>query len=194
MQVPVNEDAVVSFPGGGVVSQRVAGATAGELYAFNDNGAFLWSYPTSAGVWAMDALYDTIGGKWYIIAADVGGKVYSVDAATGTEVWQTQFLSAFAEDLAIIPDIDEDGFPDVMVQTLTPTMQIYSGKTGAVIRSFTTGHNNLDAGLLGDLNRPMAFPEVGIASLDNKIWVFSGKNPDVLFTYTFGPGLNAKGS
>ncbi|KAB2909980.1 MAG: choice-of-anchor D domain-containing protein [Ignavibacteriales bacterium] len=185
------KDAVVSFPGGGVVSQRVAGATAGELYAFNDNGAFLWSYPTSAGVWAMDALYDTIGGKWYIIAADVGGKVYSVDAATGTEVWQTQFLSAFAEDLAIIPDIDEDGFPDVMVQTLTPTMQIYSGKTGAVIRSFTTGHNNLDAGLLGDLNAD-GFPEVGIASLDNKIWVFSGKNPDVLFTYTFGPGLNAK--
>ncbi|MBK8661983.1 MAG: choice-of-anchor D domain-containing protein [Ignavibacteriales bacterium] len=184
------KDAVISYPGGGASTTRFSNATAAEIYAFNDLAQFQWTYATDASCWAIDLLYDTTGGKRYVVAGDIQGKVYAVDISNGSLWWSGQVGGGFVEDLIVINDMNEDGVADVLVQALTPYIYVLSGKTGMMITAIPTSGNNLGTGLLGDLNAD-GFPEIGVASLDNKIYVFGGKNSDTLFTYAFGGGTNS---
>lgn len=180
---------VISTDDGGASASRVAGSTPGEVFGFDRAGNVLWSYPTASGPWGIDEI-ENIGGLSTsdVIVGDINGNVYAISGDAGVELWRVSIGNAFIEDLFVIPDINNSGTDDILLSALTSRLFVLEGSTGAQIINFQTAGNTLGVGLLGDLTAD-SIPEFGVASLDNNIYVVSGRGSSTaLFQYAVGTG------
>lgn len=184
------KDAIVAFPGGGAFATRRANVSAAEIQGFNSVGNIVWTTNVDRTCWGMAVGYDSTTLKYMIYAGDINGKIYALDATEGRIMWTGTVNGGFVEDIFVIADVDGDGFSDLLISALSPFLYVLSGANGNTIMVGQTGNNILGAAELGDINAD-GIPEVGAASLDNKIYVFDTKTGNPLFSYAFGAGTNS---
>lgn len=195
-----------------------AGVDCGRVLLFNGaTGALLWTVDGDlAGglmghnVWGIrdltgDGKGDVIASAYrYRVNAPNVGKTYLLDGATGAVLWSktgTNSSDEFGYALTNVPDLDNDGFEDVIVGAwlnddafyLAGKAYVYSGKTGALIRTHAggridarfgcsaAGFADLDNDGYGDYVIGSRF---GGANQQGEAYLYSGKTGQLLHTFT----------
>ncbi len=122
-----------------------------------------------------------------LVVGTTTGTVYCLSGDNGNQIWFTGIGNVFIEDLKIVPDVNQSGFPDILVSGINQNIYMLEGSTGSIIWSNSTGGNILGKDVLGDLNAD-GIPEVGSASLNDIAHVYNGVNGNIIFNYAFGSG------
>lgn len=174
---------------GGAVGSRVGSNN--EVIGFDKFGNIAWSFPTTGTPWTVREIPDIGGGPGSdLIVGTTSGWVYAITGDAGIQLWSRQIGSVFIEDLRIIPDINNSGFPNILVSGINPNVYVLEGSNGNIVWQQNTGGNILGIGVLGDMNAN-TLPEVGTASLNNLIHVFDSRFGTEMFTFAFGGGGNS---
>lgn len=180
---------VTSTDAGGAAGSRVG--TLNEVIGFNQSGGIRWVFPTSGTPWTVKEISD-IGGLpgSDVVVGTTTGRVYVIDGNSGQQIWQTNIGSVFIEDLRVTPDMNNSGYPDILISGINPNIFLLEGQTGNVIWQNNTGGNILGKDVLSDLTGD-GYPEFGSASLNNLVHIYDGKDGQIKFQYAFGGGGNS---
>ncbi|BDQ02358.1 choice-of-anchor D domain-containing protein [Ignavibacterium sp.] len=180
---------VTSTDAGGAAGSRVG--TLNEVIGFNQTGGIRWVFPTTGTPWTVKEISD-IGGLpgSDVVIGTTTGRVYVVDGNTGQQLWQANIGNVFIEDLRVTPDMNNSGYPDVLVSGINPNIFLLEGQNGNVIWQNNTGGNILGKDVLSDLTGD-GYPEFGSASLNNLVHIYDGITGQIKFQYAFGGGGNS---
>ncbi len=180
---------VTSTDAGGAAGSRVG--TLNEVIGFNQAGSIRWLFPTVGTPWTVKEISD-IGGLpgSDVVIGTTTGRIYVVDGNTGQQLWQTNIGNVFIEDLRVTPDMNNSGYPDILVSGISPNIFLLEGQNGNVIWQNYTDGNILGKDVLSDLTGD-GYPEFGSASLNNLVHIYDGLNGQIKFQYAFGGGGNS---
>ncbi len=180
---------VTSTDAGGAAGSRVG--TLNEVIGFNQAGSIRWVFPTVGTPWTVKEISD-IGGMpgSDVVIGTTTGRVYVVDGNSGQQLWQTNIGNVFIEDLRVTPDMNNSGYPDILVSGINPNIFLLEGQNGNVIWQNYTGGNILGKDVLSDLTGD-GYPEFGSASLNNLVHIYDGVSGQIKFQYAFGSGINS---
>ncbi|MBI5663194.1 MAG: choice-of-anchor D domain-containing protein [Ignavibacterium album] len=180
---------VTSTDAGGAAGSRVGTLT--EVIGFNQAGSIRWVFPTTGTPWTVKEISD-IGGMpgSDVVVGTTTGRVYVVDGNSGQQLWQANIGNVFIEDLRVTPDMNNSGYPDILVSGIYPNIFLLEGQNGNVIWQNYTGGNILGKDVLSDLTGD-GYPEFGSASLNNLVHIYDGVNGQIKFQYAFGSGTNS---
>lgn len=180
---------VTSTDAGGAAGSRVG--TLNEVIGFNQAGQIIWVFPTAGTPWTVKEI-SNIGGLpgSDVVIGTTTGRVYVVDGNSGQQLWQANIGNVFIEDLRVTPDMNNSGYPDILVSGINPNIFLLEGQNGNVIWQNNTGGNILGKDVLSDLTGD-GFPEFGSASLNNLVHIYDGRNGQIKFQYAFGNGANS---
>ncbi|MGQ9799875.1 MAG: FG-GAP-like repeat-containing protein, partial [Ignavibacterium sp.] len=180
---------VTSTDAGGAAGSRVG--TLNEVIGFNQAGGIRWVFPTSGTPWTVKEISD-IGGQLGsdVVIGTTTGRIYVIDGNTGQQIWQTNIGNVFIEDLRVTPDMNNSGYPDILISGINPNIFLLEGSNGNVIWQNYTGGNILGKDVLSDLSGD-GYPEFGSASLNNLVHIYDGRTGQIKFQYAFGSGGNS---
>ena len=180
---------VTSTDAGGAAGSRVG--TLNEVIGFNQAGGIRWVFPTSGTPWTVKEI-PNIGGLpgSDVVIGTTTGRVYVVDGNSGQQIWQTNIGNVFIEDLRVTPDMNNSGYPDILISGIHPNIFLLEGLNGNVIWQNSTGGNILGKDVLSDLTGD-GYPEFGSASLNNLVHIYDGRTGQIKFQYAFGGGGNS---
>lgn len=180
---------VTSTDAGGAAGSRVG--TLNEVIGFNQSGNIIWVFSTSGTPWTVKEI-SNIGGQTGsdVVIGTTTGRIYIVDGNTGQQIWQTNIGNVFIEDLRVTPDMNNSGYPDILISGINPNIFLLEGSNGNVIWQNYTGGNILGKDVLSDLSGD-GFPEFGSASLNNLVHIYDGRTGQIKFQYAFGGGGNS---
>ncbi|MCX8105657.1 MAG: choice-of-anchor D domain-containing protein [Ignavibacterium album] len=180
---------VTSTDAGGAAGSRVG--TLNEVIGFNQTGGIRWTFPTTGTPWTVKEISD-IGGisGSDVVVGTTTGRVYLVDGHSGQQLWQANIGNVFIEDLRVTPDMNNSGYPDILVSGIYPNIFLLEGQNGNVIWQNYTGGNILGKDVLSDLTGD-GYPEFGSASLNNLVHIYDGRDGQIKFQYAFGSGGNS---
>ncbi|MCL6495447.1 MAG: PQQ-binding-like beta-propeller repeat protein [Ignavibacterium sp.] len=180
---------VTSTDAGGAAGSRVG--TLNEVIGFNQAGGIRWVFPTSGTPWTVKEI-PNIGGLpgSDVVIGTTTGRIYVVDGNSGQQIWQTNIGNVFIEDLRVTPDMNNSGYPDILISGINPNIFLLEGLNGNVIWQNSTGGNILGKDVLSDLTGD-GYPEFGSASLNNLVHIYDGRTGQIKFQYAFGGGGNS---
>jgi len=184
---PLWEFPVTSASGGGkeVLEWRLAGQPSdiiasafwGPIYRLNGvNGAQRWSYPTGGrGVLQMMRLRDvTSDGTDEIVAVMLLGGAVCLNGANGQVVWSLPTSNTMG--VAVLPDVNRDGFDDVALAVQNQGTMIVKGQDGVQLGLYPTGtQQSREVAIVPDIDGNNSF-EVIMGGKEGNVALLSGGN------------------
>lgn len=129
---------VILFPVPGMMPDVIMSAFWGPIYRLHgETGTAIWSNATGgSGVLQLKLLRDVTGdGVPEVVAVLLGGGARCINGATGSIIWSLPTGNTMGVD--IIPDLNQDGFDEVVIAAQNEGMIIVRGQSGVQLGSFT---------------------------------------------------------